>query len=61
MTRLPVNSPIVTLLICATTLCCGGERQGPRASGSSHMESVATGVHPDVPVQAELLSDVAIV
>ena len=25
------------------------------------MESVATGVHPDVPVQAELLSDVAIV
>ena len=61
MTRLKVNQPIVILLICATVVCCGRERQGPRTSGPADLESVATGIHSDSPVQTEFLSDVAIV
>ena len=61
MTRLKVNQPIVILLICATVVCCGRERQGLRTSGPAGLESVAIGIHSDSPVQTELLSDVAIV
>jgi len=61
VTRLVVNQPVVILLICATAVCCGRERQGSAASGSAPAEPVAAGMHPGSPVQAELLSDVAIV